>query len=98
MSMPKMSSAAEQAFMGSLEESQMKQIGQIMNGLVERSFIHCVSNWRNRGLDKTEEQCIDNYVDKFSKSQQRVVNRLGEEQQSKQQQQQQQQQQQSSSH
>ena len=48
------------------------------NSLVEKCFRECVSGFRSKDLDATEERCVQNCCNKFMKGSARVGQRFGE--------------------
>ncbi|CAE8611172.1 unnamed protein product [Polarella glacialis] len=67
--------------MQQLNDMQMQESMNTYNNLVERCFNECVTSFRTKGLDGTEEQCVKRCVQKFMSFSQRVAQRFQEKQQ-----------------
>mmetsp|Transcript_87860 Transcript_87860/g.138689 ORF Transcript_87860/g.138689 Transcript_87860/m.138689 type:complete len:94 (-) Transcript_87860:74-355(-) len=64
-----------------LNDMQMQESMNTYNNLVERCFSECVTSFRTKALDNTEEQCVKRCVQKFMSFSQRVAMRFQEKQQ-----------------
>mmetsp|Transcript_47841 Transcript_47841/g.108453 ORF Transcript_47841/g.108453 Transcript_47841/m.108453 type:complete len:99 (-) Transcript_47841:82-378(-) len=64
-----------------LNDMQMAESMNTYNGLVERCFNECITNFRTKSLESTEEQCVKRCVQKFMSYTQRVALRFQEKQQ-----------------
>ena len=64
-----------------LNDMQMAESMNTYNGLVERCFNECVTSFRTKSIDASEEQCVKRCVTKFMTFSQRIAVRFQEKQQ-----------------
>ena len=62
-----------------MNELQLKEMQQMFNGLGQRCFTRCVTNFRSRQLDGNEKACITSCADKYMQHMARVGARFAEE-------------------
>mmetsp|Transcript_6618 Transcript_6618/g.12221 ORF Transcript_6618/g.12221 Transcript_6618/m.12221 type:complete len:97 (+) Transcript_6618:134-424(+) len=67
-------------FMQSLEEMQIRDQFKLYTRLGEHCFRDCVSTFRSKTLDATEEKCVNNCATMFLKMSKRVGERFSENQ------------------
>ncbi|KAL3934557.1 MAG: hypothetical protein SGBAC_009748 [Bacillariaceae sp.] len=70
----------QQEFMQHLEQMQLKDSLTMYNNLVGRCFDGCVSSFRSKTLDKSENACLENCAGRYIKMTQRVGLRFAEHQ------------------
>ncbi|KAK9822975.1 hypothetical protein WJX74_010527 [Apatococcus lobatus] len=66
------------ALLQKIEELQVRDSLRTYNSVVERCFVDCVSSFRSKNLDSTEEKCVSRCCEKFLKHAARVGMRFGE--------------------
>merc|ERR1719499_2131223 len=69
------------AVIAQLNDMQMAESMNTYNNLVERCFNECVTSFRTKALEGSEEQCVKRCVQKFMSFSQRVAMRFQEKQQ-----------------
>mmetsp|Transcript_1301 Transcript_1301/g.1960 ORF Transcript_1301/g.1960 Transcript_1301/m.1960 type:complete len:99 (+) Transcript_1301:82-378(+) len=67
-------------FMVKLEQMQMKDSLVMYTNLVHRCFAPCVTSFRSKVLEKTEQSCVENCASRYIKLTQRVGLRFAEHQ------------------
>lgn len=73
------SSGEQEELMLAINEMQVKDTQRLFNGLTERCFDKCVTNFRQRELDSKEKKCVNTCSQKFMHSLTRVALRYAEE-------------------
>ena len=72
-------SAPEKAqILHTMNEMQVAESMNTYNGLVERCFGECISTFREKSLDKKEDECVVRCVGKFMAFSKRVGERFAE--------------------
>lgn len=54
-----------QAMMATLEHMQVRDSLRMYNRLVQRCFTDCVTDFRSKALDSTEEKCVARCCEKY---------------------------------
>merc|ERR1712087_259414 len=79
--MENMSQRDQHQVLAQLNDMQMTESMNTYNNLVERCFNECVTSFRAKTLEKSEEECVKRCVSKFMSFSQRVAQRFQEKQQ-----------------
>mmetsp|Transcript_97333 Transcript_97333/g.135242 ORF Transcript_97333/g.135242 Transcript_97333/m.135242 type:complete len:94 (-) Transcript_97333:30-311(-) len=79
--MDQLSQRDQMQVMQALNEMQMQEMMNTYNNLVEKCFNECVTSFRTKALEGSEEQCVTRCVQKFMSFSQRVSLRFQEKQQ-----------------
>ncbi|KAK9868456.1 hypothetical protein WJX84_011026 [Apatococcus fuscideae] len=70
--------AQRNALLQKIEELQVRDSLRTYNSVVERCFVDCVSSFRSKNLDSTEERCVTYVLRKVFEACARVGMRFGE--------------------
>jgi import inner membrane translocase subunit TIM9 len=73
-----LSQADRDKIQSELQSMQVQESLQTYNGLVERCFGECVSQFRAKTLDEVETDCIKRCISKYMQFSQRVGMRFAE--------------------
>lgn len=63
--MDQLSQRDQMQVMQALNEMQMQEMMNTYNNLVEKCFNECVTSFRTKALESSEEQCVTRCVQKF---------------------------------
>mmetsp|Transcript_33312 Transcript_33312/g.71959 ORF Transcript_33312/g.71959 Transcript_33312/m.71959 type:complete len:93 (+) Transcript_33312:1-279(+) len=69
-----------QAMLAVLEDMQIKESLSMYNSLAERCFSSCVTSFRSKALEPSEEKCMRKCTEKFINVSRRVSQRFAEQQ------------------
>mmetsp|Transcript_24099 Transcript_24099/g.33996 ORF Transcript_24099/g.33996 Transcript_24099/m.33996 type:complete len:135 (-) Transcript_24099:111-515(-) len=73
------SPAEQEELMLAMNEMQVKDTQRMFNGLTERCFEKCVTNFRQRELAPKEKKCVNTCATKFMAAMTRMAMRYAEE-------------------
>lgn len=76
--MDALSDADQKTLMSFIMKQQLKETQTTFNSITEKCFTDCVSGFRGRSLDTTENKCMNNCAEKYFKSMNRAGLRFGE--------------------